>query len=126
MASKTFTTSPNRGIYFNFKEGPKRNMLKVQYFKHPHFAGHLYNRFLAAYGKLSWNDEVPHYFARQFYADFFMDMHHDYTSLPSGYYGAGKGCTYDKKWTYRNATLQSPPRPLISFPTGEFASHSKL
>ena len=37
---------------FNFKEGPKRKMLKVQYFKHPHFAGHLYKRFLAAYGKI--------------------------------------------------------------------------
>jgi hypothetical protein len=36
---------------FNFKEGPKRKMLKVQYFKHPNIAGHLYNRFLAAYGK---------------------------------------------------------------------------
>ena len=33
---------------FNFKEVPKREMLKVQYFKHPHFVGHLYNRFLAA------------------------------------------------------------------------------
>jgi hypothetical protein len=48
---------------FNFKEGPKRKMLKVQYFKHPHLAEHLYNRFLAAYGKLPWNDEVPNYFA---------------------------------------------------------------
>jgi hypothetical protein len=65
-------------------------MLKVQYFKHSDIAGYLYNRFLAAYEKLPWNDEVPHYFARQFYADFFMDMHLDYTSLPSDYYGTGK------------------------------------
>jgi hypothetical protein len=57
---------------FNFKEGPKWKMLKVQYFKHPHFVGHLYNIFLAAYGKLSWNDEVPHYFARHFFAEFFL------------------------------------------------------
>ena len=35
---------------FNFKEGPKRKMLKVQYFKHPHFVGHLYNRFLPYMG----------------------------------------------------------------------------
>jgi hypothetical protein len=75
---------------FNFKDGPKRKMLKVQYFKHPDIAGHLYNRFLAAYGKLSWNDEVPHYFARHFYAEFFLHMHPDYTSLPSKYYGTGK------------------------------------
>jgi hypothetical protein len=111
---------------FNFKEGPKRKMLKVQYFKHPNIAGHLYNRFLAAYGKLSWNDEVPHYFARLFYAEFFMGMHPDYTSLPSSYYGVGKGRTYDQKGAYRNATLQRPPRPLVSHPTGEFSSHSEM
>ena len=72
-------------------------MLKVKYFKHPNIAGHLYNIFLAAYGKLSWNDKVPHYFARHFYVDFFMDMHPNYTSLPSNYYGDGKGQIYDRK-----------------------------
>ena len=46
---------------FNFKEGPKRNMLKVQYFKHPKTACHLYDIFLEAYGIFPWNDEVPHY-----------------------------------------------------------------
>ena len=56
---------------FNFKEGPKRNMLKVQYFKHPEIAHHLYDRFLAAYGRFPWNDEVPHYFVRFFYVEFF-------------------------------------------------------
>jgi hypothetical protein len=86
---------------FNFKEGPKRKMLKVQYFKHPNIARHLYNRFLAAYGKLSWNDEVPHYFDRLFYAYFFMGMHPDYTNLPSSYYGVGKGRTYDQKGAYQ-------------------------
>ena len=60
---------------FNFKEGPKRKMLKVRYFKHPHLAEHLYNRFLAAYGKLPWNDEVPHYFARHFFVEFFLHMY---------------------------------------------------
>jgi hypothetical protein len=82
---------------FNFKEGPKRKMLKVQYFKHPHIGRHLYNIFLAAYVNLLWNDEVPHYFARLFYADFFMGMYPDYINLPSNYYGVGKGRTYDQK-----------------------------
>jgi hypothetical protein len=75
---------------FNFKDGPKWKILKVQYFKHLDIAGHLYNRLLAAYGKFSWNDEVPHYFVRNFYAEFFMYMHPDYTSLSSNYYGTGK------------------------------------
>jgi hypothetical protein len=75
---------------FNFKEGPKRKMLKVKYSKHPHIAENLYNKFLVAYGKLSWNNEVPHYFARNFFANFFLHMSPDYTSLPSKYYGTGK------------------------------------
>ena len=56
---------------FNFKEGPKRKMLKVQYFKHPEIAHHLYDRFLFSYVRFPWNDEVPHYFVRFFYAEFF-------------------------------------------------------
>ena len=47
---------------FNFKEGPKQKMLKVKYFKNPEIAHHLCDRFLEAYGRLPWNDEVPHYF----------------------------------------------------------------
>jgi hypothetical protein len=66
-------------------------MLKVQYFKHPNIVGHLCNRFFAAYGKLVWNYEVSHYFARLFYAEFSMGMHLDYNILLSSYYGAGKG-----------------------------------
>jgi len=46
-------------LIFNFKEGPKRKMLKVQYFKHPNVAHYLYDRYLAAYGRLPWNNEVP-------------------------------------------------------------------
>ena len=82
---------------FNLKEGPKWKMLKLQYFRNPDIAGHLYNIFLAAYGKLSWNDEVPHYFARHVFVEFFLHIHPDYISLPSRYYGTGKGLTYDCK-----------------------------
>ena len=34
---------------FNFKEGPKWSILKVQYLKHPHITDHLYDHFLEAY-----------------------------------------------------------------------------
>jgi hypothetical protein len=111
---------------FNFKEGPKWKMLKVQYFKHPHFVGHLYNRFLATYGKLSWNDEVPHYFARHFFADFFLQMKLDYTSLPSKYYVTGKGHTYNHKGEYRSGALSRPPKPLVPRPKGTFTSLSEF
>ena len=56
---------------FNFKEGLKQKMSKVKYFKHLELAHLLYDQFLAAYGRFPWNDEVPNYFGRFFYADFF-------------------------------------------------------
>ena len=59
---------------FSFKEGPKRKMLKVQYFKHPNIARYMYDRHLAPYGKLSWNDEVLVYFKQMFYIEFFWGM----------------------------------------------------
>jgi hypothetical protein len=111
---------------FNLKEGPKKKMLKVQYFKHPHFVGHLYNRPFAAYGKLSWNDEVLHYFAKHFFTDFFLHMHLNYTSLLSKYYGTSKGRTYNRKGAYQSGALPRPPQPLVSRPKGTFASLSKL
>ena len=111
---------------FNFKEGPKRKMLKVQYFKHPHFVGHLYNRFFATYGKLSRNDEVPHYFARHFFVEFFLQMHLDYTSLSSKYYGTSKGRTYNRKGAYRSGALPRPPQPLVPCPKETFASLSEF
>jgi hypothetical protein len=55
-----------------------------------------------------------------------MGMHPDYTNLPSIYYGASKGRTYDRKGEYRNAALQMPPLPLVSHPTGKFNSHSEM
>jgi hypothetical protein len=81
---------------------------------------------LEAYERFPWNDEVPIYFARLFYADFFLGMHPDYTILPSRYYGVGKGRTYDRKWECRDASLPRPPPPLVSLPTGEFASHAEM
>ena len=53
---------------FNYKEGPKRKILKVQYFKHPEKTQYLYSRHLVAFGRLPWDDEVPLYFAQMFYA----------------------------------------------------------
>jgi hypothetical protein len=111
---------------FKFKEGPKGNMLMVQYFKHPDFSGHLYNIFLMTYGKLSWKDEVPHYFVRHLFVEFFLHMHPDYTSLSSKYYGTGKEGTYDRKAAYQSAALARPPQPLGPRPTGAFPSLSEL
>ena len=68
---KERATREQANSMFNFKEGLKRKALKVQYFKHLELSHFLYDRFLATYGQLPWNDEVPNYFARFFYDDFF-------------------------------------------------------
>ena len=90
---------------FNFKEGLKRKMLKVQYFKHPDLAFHLYDRHLAAYGRLPWNDEVLIYFAKLFYAELFLGMKPNYNDLPFEFFGLGKGRLYDSRGTKREPEL---------------------
>ena len=99
---------------FNFKEGPKRKMLKVQYFKHPNIARYLYDRHLAAYGRLPWNDEVLVYFAQMFYAEFFLGMKPNYNDLPSEFFGLGKGRLYDRKGAKRDVELPHPEPRLVS------------
>ena len=66
VAVKERVTREHANSMFNFKEGLKRKALKVQYFKHLELAHFLYDQFLASYGRLPWNDEVPKYFARFF------------------------------------------------------------
>ena len=66
-------------------------MLRVQYFKHPHIVGYLYDGHLATYGRLPWNDEVPVYFAKLFYAELFLGMKPNYNDLPSEFFGPRKG-----------------------------------
>ena len=61
---KQIFTSEMTKSMFNFKEGLKINMVKVQYFKHPDIFGHFYDRNLAVYGRIPWNNEVPLYFEK--------------------------------------------------------------
>ena len=99
---------------FNFKERPKRKMLKVKYFKHPNIAHYLYDRHLAAYGRLPWNDEVPVYFVQFFYVEFFLGMKPNCNDLPSEFFGSGKGRLYDRKGANRDVELPRPEPPLVS------------
>ena len=99
---------------FNFREGSKIKMLKVQYFKHPHIAHYLYDRHLAAYGRLPWNDDVPPYFAKLLYAKFFLQMKPNYNDLPSEFFSHGKGQLCDRRGTRCDDELPHPDPPLVS------------
>ena len=98
---KERVTREHANSMFNFKEGLKRKALKVQYFKHPELAHFLYDRFLAAYGRFPWNDEVPNYFARFFYA-VFLNMKKDYADIHFEFYGVGKGRICNRKGALRD------------------------
>ena len=84
-------------------------MLKVKYFKHPHIACHLYDRHLAAYGRLPQNDEVLLYFAK-----LFLQMKPNYNDLPSEFFGPGKGQLCDHRGAKRDIELHCPEPPLVS------------
>ena len=89
-------------------------MLKVKYFKHPHIARYLYDRHLTTYGRIPWNDEVPLYFSKLFYAEFFLQMKPNYNDLPSEFFGPGKGRLCDGSGTRRDVELPHLEPPLVS------------
>ena len=90
---------------FNFKERPKRKMLKVQYFKHANITFHLYDRHLEAYGRIPWNDEVPVYFSKLFYVELFLGMKPNYNELPFEFFGPGKVRLCDCRGARRDVKL---------------------
>jgi hypothetical protein len=91
-------------------------MLKVQYFKHPNIIHYLYDLFLATYGRLLWNEKVPHYFSRFIYVNFFENLNIDYTYLPYKYYSVEKSWTYNRRGSFWDPTLPPPPPPVVSHP----------
>ena len=88
---------------FNFKEGLKRKMLKVQYFKHSDIAAHLYDRHLVAYGRHPWNDKVLLYFVK-----LFLGMKSNYNDLTSKFFGHGKGQLCDHRGAKCDAEFPCP------------------
>lgn len=68
----------------NFKEGMKRNMLKVKYFKNPDIACHFYDRFIATYGKMRFKFILQNYFMQNLFwvwNPIIMTFHINITSL---------------------------------------------
>ena len=68
--------------------------LRLKEFKLEAITPYVYDRFIGAWGMFPHDDQVPLYFAKHIYAEFVLDMHPDYTSTPSSFYGAGGGCTH--------------------------------
>ena len=111
---KNRVTKAMEKYMFNFKEGSKRKMMKVQYFKHPDIAHYLYDIHLATCGRLPWNDKVPLYFAKLFYAELFLQMKPNYNDLPSEFFGPGKGRLCDHRGIMHDADFPRLEPPLVS------------
>ena len=61
--------------------------------------------------------QVPLYFAKHIYADFFLDMHPNYTSTPLSFYGtAGGGHSHVRLGARRDPGAQPEPEPLFTHP----------
>jgi len=102
-----FDIPPNRG---------RRQPLRLKEFKLAEAAAAVYDRFIGAWGMFPHHDQVPLYFARQLYAEFILGMHPDYTDTPSRFYGAGRGCSYDRPGARRDPTIVPPPPWLLPHP----------
>ena len=99
---------------FNFKEGLKRKMLKVQYLKHPNIAFHLYDKNLVASRRRPWNDEVPVYFEKLFYVELFLGMKPNYNDFPSEFFGPRKGRLCGNRGIKSDIEFPCPKPPLVS------------
>ena len=75
--------------------------LRLKEFKLEVATPYVYDRFIGAWGMFPHHEQVPLYFEKHIYEDFFLDMHPDYTTTPSSFYGAGGGrshaCPKDRR-----------------------------
>ena len=63
------------------------------------------------------HDQVPLYFEKHIYTKFVLDMHLDYTSTPSSFYGASGGHSHARLGARRDPVAQPEPKPLVGFPS---------
>ena len=90
--------------------------LRLKEFKLEAAVPYVYDRFIGAWGMFPHHDHVPLYFAKHIYVDFVLDMHLDYTSTPSSFYGASGGRSHARPGARRDPAAQPEPNPLVGLP----------
>ena len=90
--------------------------LRLREFKLEAAAPFVYERFIGAWGMFPHHHQVPLYFEKHIYADFVLDMHPDYTSTPSSFYGAGGGRSHVHPGARRDPATQPELEPLVGCP----------
>lgn len=76
-------------------------------------APYVYDRFVGVWGMFLHHDQVPLYFAKHIYAEFVLDMHLDYTSTKSEFFGAGRGGSYQRPGARRDLAFMPAPLRLV-------------
>ena len=87
--------------------------LRIKEFKLEVATIYVYDMFIGAWGMFPHHDHVPIYFSKLIYAYFFFDMHLDYTSTPSTFYGVGGGCGHARPGARRDPRAQLEIEPLV-------------
>ena len=80
--------------------------LRLKEFKLEATMPYVYDRLIRAWGMFPHHDQVPLYFAKHTYAQFVLDMHPDYTSTPSSFYGASGGHSHTCPGARRDPAAQ--------------------
>ena len=91
--------------------------LRIREFKLEAAAPFVYDRFIGVWGMFPHHHQVPLYFAKHIYADFVLDMHPDYTSTPSKFYGVGGGHSATRPGARRDPAAQVLTHLLEVLPT---------
>ena len=91
--------------------------LRLKEFKLEAAVPYVYDRFIGAWGMFPHHDQVPLYFAKHIYVEFVLDMHLDYTSTASSFYGASGGRSHPCPGARRDLAAQPEPEPLVCLPT---------
>ena len=70
---------------------------------------YVYDRFIGARGMFPHHDQVPLYFAKHIYVEFVLGKYPNYTNTPSGFYGAGGGCSHTCSGARRDPQAHPDP-----------------
>ena len=91
--------------------------LRLKDFKLEDVVPYVYDRFIGAWGMFPHHDQVPRYFAKHIYAELILEMHPDYTSTPSNFYGAGGGRSATRPRARRDPAAQQELERLVGIPS---------
>ena len=110
-----------KGTLFDIPHNrPTGQPLRLKDFKLEVAVPYVYDNVIGAWGMFPHHGQVPLYFKKHIYAEFVLDMHLDYTSTPSSFYGVGGGHNHAHPGARRDPGTQMEAEPLLGLPNRTF------